>query len=232
LAGTRAHAQPSDADARSRAALERYRHGLEHYNLAEYEAAIADFKDAYRLSAAPELLFNIAQAYRKQGPGSCAQARDFYRAYLRTAPGQKDAASVEAVIADMERCARTYAQPQTVAKAPVLAAPTPEPEPRHRWLAGSLIGGGLVVAAAGAGFLAWAHSEYDSIHDMGCAPACNPALVDRVRTRQTVAMVLLPAGGGVAAVGIAMWLFRRPDAGARAAWVAPTLGGVQAGLRF
>jgi hypothetical protein len=41
--------------------------GNKHFELAEYDAAIADFKEAYRIGDAPGYLYNIAQAYRLKG---------------------------------------------------------------------------------------------------------------------------------------------------------------------
>src|SRR5262249_22729345 len=40
-----------------------YQQGLRLYNLGEYDRAIEKLKTSYRLSAAPLLLYNIAQAY-------------------------------------------------------------------------------------------------------------------------------------------------------------------------
>ena len=64
-----AHAQrrgavdPEQA-ARDKAAREHYSKGILHYDLGEIDEAIAEFRQAYAISAAPGLLFNIAQAYR------------------------------------------------------------------------------------------------------------------------------------------------------------------------
>src|SRR5262249_10653631 len=46
--------------AESDAAREHYQRGLTHYNLGEFDAAVNEFKQAYALSSAPGLLFNIA----------------------------------------------------------------------------------------------------------------------------------------------------------------------------
>src|SRR4051812_18272354 len=42
------------------------RQALLHYDLGEWDKAIAEFKRAYELSEAPTLLFNLAQAHRKK----------------------------------------------------------------------------------------------------------------------------------------------------------------------
>jgi tetratricopeptide (TPR) repeat protein len=89
---------PARRQAEARAFYER---GLQHYNLAEYDQAIAAFKRSYELSNAPELLYNIAQAFRFKG--DCPQAVLVYRSYLRETDDRANRAKAEAAI---ERCAQ------------------------------------------------------------------------------------------------------------------------------
>jgi hypothetical protein len=49
------------------AAKARYEAGVKHFDLAEYEPALADFKEAYRQKSDPVFLYNIAQCHRKLG---------------------------------------------------------------------------------------------------------------------------------------------------------------------
>src|SRR3954467_9380238 len=65
-------------------ARDHYERGLGKYNLAEFDAAIAEFKQSYELSKAPRLLFNIAQAYRLKK--DYESALYFYSTYLRAEP--------------------------------------------------------------------------------------------------------------------------------------------------
>ena len=62
--GRPARAQSATAQDQAR---EQYDKGLTHYNLAEWDEAIAAFKKAYELSHAPGLLYNVAQAQRLKG---------------------------------------------------------------------------------------------------------------------------------------------------------------------
>jgi hypothetical protein len=73
-----------------------YQRGLNHYNVAEYDQAIAEFKKAYELSNAPELLFNIGQAYRLKG--DCKQAVRVYRSFLREAGSRANRSAAESFI--------------------------------------------------------------------------------------------------------------------------------------
>lgn len=115
---------PSSAAERERLARALYEEGLTHYNLHEYDAAIAAFKGSYRLSRAPELLFDIAQEYRLKG--DCPEALRFYRTYLREDVRSPKRARVEAWIAEMERCDR----PPPAPPAASVTAPSAEPPPR------------------------------------------------------------------------------------------------------
>lgn len=77
-----------------------YDKGNTHYNLGEYDQAVAAFKKAYEISQAPGLLFNIAQSYRLKK--DYEQASHFYTTYLRLKPDAANRPDVEARIAEME----------------------------------------------------------------------------------------------------------------------------------
>ena len=48
-------------------AKQHYESGASHFDLAEYEQALVEFKEAYRLKPDATLLYNIAQCHRKLG---------------------------------------------------------------------------------------------------------------------------------------------------------------------
>jgi tetratricopeptide (TPR) repeat protein len=129
-------AQPPTAPpipSRAEMAKAEYERGLRHYNLADYDSAIAAFKRAYELSATPDpvLLFNIARAYGQKG--DCKQAVTMYRSFLREAgkhPNRRDAETA------IERCARqdpsSAPAPEpgaTPAASSLVPPPTAAPEP-------------------------------------------------------------------------------------------------------
>lgn len=84
-----------------RTARELYDKGITAYNLGEYDTAVAQLKRSYELSKAPQLLFNIAQAYRAKGDHR--QALMFYRTYLRLIPNARNRADAETLALEMER---------------------------------------------------------------------------------------------------------------------------------
>lgn len=81
-----------------------YQSGVTHYELSEYEPAIKDFKEAYRLSNDPAYLFNIAQSYRLQR--KCTDAMQFYQRYLSAAGDIPNKDKVQARIDEMRACAK------------------------------------------------------------------------------------------------------------------------------
>jgi len=82
------------------AAKARYESGVRHFDLSEYESALADFKDAYRSKPDPALLYNIAQCHRRLGHTD--EAITFYRSYLRRAPDAKNREEVERRLSELE----------------------------------------------------------------------------------------------------------------------------------
>ena len=111
--------------------------GNKHYSLAEYDAAIADFKEAFRISDEPGFLYNIAQSYRLKN--DCREASTFYKNYLRKATEANkgtppaNAVKVHDFIEKMDECAKTQAPPPTTTT-PTTTTPTttaqttPQPE--------------------------------------------------------------------------------------------------------
>ncbi|MBA3460678.1 MAG: hypothetical protein H0T46_11985 [Deltaproteobacteria bacterium] len=116
--------------------------GNKHFQLAEYDRAITDFKEAFRLSDAPGYLYNIAQAYRLKG--DCRTAATFYKNYLRRMPDAANAAKVRERVTEMDACAAkqppdpvptTTTTPPTTTESPpvtptvVTTQPETPPEP-------------------------------------------------------------------------------------------------------
>ena len=145
-----------------------YKEGRRLYDLRDWDAAIAKFKDAYKLRADAPSLFNIAQANRQKG--DCPEALGFYKTYKRNFPKATNLGLVDKLIADMEACVKAAPEkpepvdtrpepvdtrPEPVDtrpdEPPVVTAPTsPTPsDPGHgKRLAGYVVGG-VGVAALG-----------------------------------------------------------------------------------
>jgi tetratricopeptide (TPR) repeat protein len=118
--------QPKRDEAAARAA---YDAALYHYNLSEWDAAIAQFERAYELSRAPGLLFNIGQAQRLKGDEAAALSS--YRAYLRLDANAINRAEVEGRIAELERALAEKQRKAAAKPAPAPPAPPPKAPARQ-----------------------------------------------------------------------------------------------------
>lgn len=224
LATTTAAAQTPDALEAS---------GSKHYELAEYPAAIADFKEAFRISDRPELLFNIAQAYRLAG--DCVQARTFYKTYLRRVPDAANAAKVQERITELDACAN---QPPPVVAPPPVTEPVVQPVVTRgrtwKTKAGlAAVGGGAIGLGLGVVFGLRGGSKADELRE-ACAVECSAetarTLDDAGAAANRNAVIGLVAGGALVATGVVLVILDRPTrvetgpsisvgaSGASAAW--------------
>src|SRR4051812_38730431 len=89
---------PSSSQAEAKAAFDR---ATQHYNLGEMDAALTDYKEAYRKAALPAFLFNIGQCY--YALGDYERAAFFYEGFLREAPNDEHRAQVEGFLAESKK---------------------------------------------------------------------------------------------------------------------------------
>lgn len=82
-------------------AREQFEIGEAHYNLREFDRALESFKNAYRMTRDPALLFNIGQCQYKLG--DLAGALYSFKAYLRGGREPANRVQVEARIAEIEK---------------------------------------------------------------------------------------------------------------------------------
>lgn len=98
-AGAVAQDEPSPEDVER--ARETFESAREAYEAGDYEAALAGFRETYRLTQNFEILYNIAQCADRLRRDDVAL--EAYRAYLEGQPAEQDRAQVEARIAVIER---------------------------------------------------------------------------------------------------------------------------------
>ncbi|NVB78668.1 MAG: hypothetical protein HOV81_09765 [Kofleriaceae bacterium] len=210
--------------------------GNKHFELAEYDAAIADFKEAFRISDEPGYLYNIAQAYRLKK--DCREAATFYKTYLRRVPAAPNAAKIRQRISEMEKCAET--QPA----APVVTAPTPTPTPTTtiapppttaqaepleqpeepempppannkgwmKWSGLAAIGVGAIGVGLGAKFMFDGRAANDDLEEQckfSCTSAEAKAIEDDGKAANRNAVIFGVAGGAVLVTGVVLVVLSR-----------------------
>jgi tetratricopeptide (TPR) repeat protein len=137
-----------------------FKEGSALYQSGDFEGAIVEFDTAYRFSPIPDILFNIAQAYRMRGKK--AQAHKYYSRYLESKPkgtladeAREHVVTLTKELADEAeaRAAKARAEAAAAVKPVVVAPPQPPPPPPpkvpvyKRWWLWTVVG----VVAVGAG---------------------------------------------------------------------------------
>jgi tetratricopeptide (TPR) repeat protein len=221
------------AEERQQRARELFHQGSQLYDQAHYDEAIVRFEEAYRLSARPGLLFNIAQAYRLKGPGFCGTALRYYERHLRDDPAASNRVEIEELMQEMRLCAAAAATaPPPLAAAPAGAVlpggrgdrPAERPAdageagdgPSHLPVWGLVTGSALLLGGAGA--YTAARLKYGRVYASGPYP---PGTFHNWQIITSASYALMAAGGAVAVVSLAFLLGRggesRPPAVALAA---------------
>ncbi len=207
-------ARAAGAEEPTRAARAHYDAGVRRYNLGDFPAAAGEFRDAYRLSPAPSLIFDIAQAYR--AARDYAQARRYYTLYLQLTPGAPERAYIDARLDEMSGA-------ESGAPPPLLAPPERAPVAgiERRSERGPRIAG-LVVAGAGVALLGtsvwFALTAASDAHDVTeLLRHGHPwdehvnSLYQEAHRAETTAIVSAAVGGAlVIGGGLYLWLHRAP----------------------
>jgi tetratricopeptide (TPR) repeat protein len=205
--------QPSSAaDAQAKRL---YTDGKVEFAQGRFDAAIALFEQAYVLSGAPGLLFNMAQAHRLAGEEHCPDALALYKSYLAALPAAENRREVEERIHELHACSSGSAQPGPVTPAVVTTpAPTPSPSPpspgpprseRSTRLASVLLAGTGALLLVGGGALYARAARKHAEAERECP--CYPHTLDKWERLTTVSYTLLGVGGATVLGGASWWLY-------------------------
>lgn len=183
-------------------ARELYQSGAILYEEGRYEDAVVAFEEAYRLSARPALLFNIANALERTGRwGEALDVLSRYRAY---APAD-ERATLDRRITNLERRiaetkpgtpAPDSARPDEVRTAPTVPSAA-SPSPFFRPLPLGLAGVGVVSLGASAVLGGIALGAHDNAA-AGCATDTGGAL----RCGESVSTALAEESGSALAADV------------------------------
>jgi tetratricopeptide (TPR) repeat protein len=132
-------------DANTEAAKIHYKAGEQYYVRGLYSQAIAEFKEAYRLSKAAALLFNMSQAYERMG--DLPNARDALQRYMDS--GDAEPGEMGALREKLATLDRRIAEGAAAATPDDPEPPPADDAPRRpfktwKWVTGS-VGVGLVT---------------------------------------------------------------------------------------
>jgi tetratricopeptide (TPR) repeat protein len=211
-----------DATAQAR---EHFKSAQLHYSLGEFEDAVKEFREAYRLRQEPAILFNVAQSYRQLGKYS--DAYFYYRQYLSQKPDAPNREEVESLIAqmryqiDLEKEQQTRVprdpaaakNPEHVIAAPrAVVEPAPAPTaPPHSMRIPAYVALGAGVGVEGLAFLLHgsaqsAADQFNSKYAAGQLTAQDASLKSTAESRGKLATVAL-AGGALLLVTGAVLFF-------------------------
>lgn len=235
-----------------------YEKGLGHYNLGEFDLAITAFKEAYAISNAPGLLFNVAQSYRLKK--DYEQASYFYTTYLRLKPEAANRADVEDRLQEMEKMIEeqkklqnsppsgTLSPDGTVSsKEPTVtvnvnqpaAAPAPEGGlPPATFMTAGLATGGAGVALLVTGVIfgqlaSGAQSELEELQAMGGTwDADAQSTYDAGKRNNAIAIITYIAGGAALATGGTLYVLGMMKKKRISASVSPTATGTTASISW
>jgi tetratricopeptide (TPR) repeat protein len=170
-----------------------YTQGKAAYDAAAYATAIDKWTEAYSLSGAPGLLFNLAQAYRLNG--DCIHALSSYRRFVEADAKSEQRSLADEFIAELQpACSATSSTPH-------VDRPNAEPGRTLRAAGLALGGGGVVVLVAGLAVGHHASTLGDEVSH-ACATSC---VWDEQRSkdsagRRDAAIGYVLDGVGVAAI--------------------------------
>jgi tetratricopeptide (TPR) repeat protein len=194
------------AFAQDPAAKVHYEAGAQHYARGRYTEAISEFEEAYRLSKAAALLYNISQAYERLG--DIVKAREYLKRYLDSGAAAADEKVAledklrvfdERIAKDEAAKANAATQPATQPVGPVEGIDTPMQFGIWKWVA---IGGGGALLLTSAFFAYDGQQQEKKIEEAaesGNEPYTYASAWDRGERDDVLAWIT--GGIGVAALG-------------------------------
>lgn len=195
-----------DEAARQRRFREQYARASRAYSAKDYAAAIPDLQGAFAIQPVPQILFNIAQAYRRlEQYGSARVYFELYRSIEKDLAPER-AAVLARAIAEVEERAQKAAAPRVIEKTKLVYVRTEKPLPRWLRPVGATAGVlGLGMLAGGAALLGLSGRCFE--------PPVAPSLeCEQVYTTTTPGIALTAVGGGVLLFGAVTFglSFKRP----------------------
>ena len=210
-----------------------YKLGAELYKRGDYQRALSQFEESYRLSKRPELLYNMGRC--REGMNQPRLAMAHYNEYLKSNPR-----NAKEVRTQVTRLDQKIKKKQAAAKAKNQPAPQ-EPGSAKRTAGWVLVGVGAAGLVAGGVLGGLAMSKQGTVEDaynnMEMTYPELQAEMDAGEGLELGAIISLAVGGAAAAAGaVLLILDYMGDGEQQTAWIAPGFSSdgalVNAGLRF
>lgn len=220
-------ADQNDRQSDTQGAKIHFQAGEQYYKGGHYLEAISEFKEAYRLSQAAALLYNIAQAYDRMGdvghareylqkyidtgqtdPGELAGLREKLRGYDKRLADEKAAEDARRRVAAPPAPPPPQTSPAPVAPAPqVIETETPRPYKTWKWIAAGTSVACIVVAGL---FAADASKMAKNLEDAAATQATYTGDLPNDYARgdrdSKLAIAFGVAGVGLAATGVVFFI--------------------------
>lgn len=229
-------------------AMAAFRRGQENFNHAQYEAALADFKEAASLYASPDFQYNIGRCYEELG--KYEESIRAFSTYLKAKPDADDRANVENRITRLRELLERQREEEAERQKPqVIVTPAVEDKAAKKRETGKrlVITGGVLLGVGGAtaviGGIALgvlAGQKADELRDVQNGANADDLTFDDAavieddgKRLEAIQIGLIAGGAGVAVVGAVLlgvgFKFKKaqPDSSAR---LVPQVGPGQAGL--
>jgi tetratricopeptide (TPR) repeat protein len=228
------------ASADNSRARQLFAEGQAAFSAGRFSEAAQLFERAYADSKATRLIWNIAQAYRRQYEvdrdlANLRRARALFHNFGEIA--ETEAERGEARAAEQRAATEIEAAEQRARPAPTPAPSlvAPASERPSRVPAFALLGTGAGLALAGLGFGIGAHDEANTVQAAGKpAPVPFSTVANHESLGQAYQIVsyALYGVGAAAALGGVVLAIIRPGSARRHALVTPTAGGATVGVSF
>ena len=216
-------------------AQKRYKVGEQLYDIGQYEKALVEFEEAYRLYPLPAMLYNIARSHEVLG--NLDKAISNYKLFLEKLPDSPHSPTVKGRVKSLEArlarrkkaeqdkaaAAKETPKPLPPAKpevkeekpapvvAPVVEPATNDTERTWRWTAGLTgigVGGAALVTGIAFGALAAGKSsDYEDLRDSEGLHDDLKKLRDTGEQYETIGTALMIGGGVIAAAGGALLIW-------------------------
>ena len=222
LTSVRASAQSKDELARKH-----FESGAAYLQQSDYESALREFENSYRLSPRPEILLSIATVHERTG--KLDDAVDALNRYLETAPDGQYAETVKVRIENLQKRRqeeeRAKEPPPPVEPAPEAPAPPvvheqpimePEPAPPphaegpNRLPAYFAFGGAGLFAIGATVTGVMANAKYGDLED-SCKPNCTDEQISDAKNLALTSSVLTAVAVVGAGLGVTLWFSADSD---------------------